>query len=96
MKKPIIFIANIKSTHNFLHFSQRFERDLEIFDNETTVFFQKMKKLLFLAVDSNKRRKENNLNSPNLSNIARGNLILKDCDIASYPCSNNGRSNLLF
>ena len=36
------------------------------------------------------------MNSPNLSNIAKGTLILKDCGIASYPCSNYGASNLLF
>ena len=37
MKKPIIFITNIKSTHNFLH--------LEISDNETTTFLKILWKL---------------------------------------------------
>ena len=46
-----------------------------------------MKKLHFLATDFEKSRKEKILNSPNLSNMARGALILKDCDIASYPYS---------
>ena len=40
-----------------------------------------MKKLRFLAVDFDKCRMENSLNSQNLSNMARGTLILKDCDI---------------
>ena len=35
-----------------------------------------------MATDFEKSRKEKILNSPNLSNIARGTLILKDCDIA--------------
>ena len=52
MKKPTIFITNIKSTQNFLHFYW----DLEIFDNETTVFFLKKKKLRFLVVDFDKYR----------------------------------------
>ena len=69
-------------------FSQRFERDLEICDNETTAFFKKNEKLRFMEADFDKCRKENNLNSLNLWNMARGTLILKDCDIASYPCSN--------
>ena len=55
-----------------------------------------MKELHFLETDFEKSRKEKILNSPNLSNMARGTLILKDCDIASYPCSNYGPSNLLF
>ena len=33
------------------------------------------------------------MNSPNLSNMVRGTLILKDCDIASYSCSNYGPQN---
>ena len=41
-----------------------------------------------MEADFDKCRKENNLNSLNLWNMARGTLILKDCDIASYPCSN--------
>ena len=49
-----------------------------------------------MVVDFDKCRKENNLNSLNLSNMARGALILKDCDIASYPCSNQGPSSLVF
>ena len=49
-----------------------------------------MKKLGFLAADFGKCRKEKFL-----SNMTRGTLILKDCDIASYPCSNYGPSNLL-
>ena len=36
------------------------------------------------------------MNSPNFSNIAKGTLIVKDCGIASYPCSNYGPSNLPF
>ena len=47
-----------------------------------------MKELPFLETDFEKSRKEKILNSPNLSNMARGALILKDCDIASYPYSN--------
>ena len=35
-----------------------------------------------MATDFEKSRKEKILNSPNLSNMARGTLILKDCDIA--------------
>ena len=41
-----------------------------------------------MAVDFDKCRKENNLNSLNLSNMARGTLILKGGDIGSYPYSN--------
>ena len=56
-----------------------------------------MKELRFLEADFEKRKKEKNLNSPNLSNrFVKGTLILKDCGIASYPCSNYGASNLLF
>ena len=55
-----------------------------------------MKKLRFLAADFEKCKMENILNSKNLSNLVRGALILKDCDIASYPSSNYGPSNLLF
>ena len=58
-------------------------------------FFKKMKKLHFLVTDFEKPRKEKILNSPNLSTMARVTLILKDCDISSYPCSNYGSSNLL-
>ena len=58
--------------------------------------FKKMKKLRFLASDFDKCRRENILNSTNLSNMARATLILKDCDIASYPCWNYRLSNLLF
>ena len=49
-----------------------------------------------MAADFEKRKKEKKKNSPNLSNIAKGTLILKDCGIASYPCSNYVASNLLF
>ena len=45
-----------------------------------------MKKLHFFASDFDKCRKEKKLNSTNLSNMARGTLVFKDCDIASYPC----------
>ena len=38
------------------------------------------KTTLFLAADFDKCTKERILNSPNLSNIARGTLILTDCD----------------
>ena len=58
--------------------------------------FKKMKKTHFLAADFEKRKKEQNLNSPNLLNITKGTLILKDWGIASYPCSNYGASKLLF
>ena len=61
-----------------------------------TALLKKMKNLHFLAIDFEKCRNENNLNSPNLSNMARGTLILKDWDIANYPSSNYGPSNLLF
>ena len=54
-----------------------------------------MKKLRLMVADFGKCRKEKNLNSPNLSNMASGNLMLKDCDTASYPCSYYGPSNLL-
>ena len=37
-----------------------------------TAIFKKMKKVLFLAADFGKCKKEKTLNSPNLSNIARG------------------------
>ena len=46
--------------------------------------FKKMKKLCFLVSDFDKCRKEKILNSTNLSNMARGTLILKDCDMVSY------------
>ena len=55
-----------------------------------------MKKLGFLTADFDKCRKEEIFNSLNLSNMTRGTLTLKDCDIASYPSSNYGPSNLLF
>ena len=55
-----------------------------------------MKKLYFLVADFKKSRKEKSLDSPNLSNMARGTLILKYFDIARYPCPNYGPSNLLF
>ena len=54
-----------------------------------------MKRRPFKVANFEKRKKENNLNSPNISNIAKVTLILKDCGIASYPCSNYGPSNLL-
>ena len=54
-----------------------------------------MKKLRFLAADFGKSREKKILNSPDLSNMAKGTLILKDCVIASYPCSNYGPLNLL-
>ena len=59
-------------------------------------FKKKKKKLRFLAADLHKCKKEKILNFPNLSNMARSTLILKDCNIASYPRSNYGPSNLLF
>ena len=71
-------------------------------DNKTTAFLnffknsKKMKKLRPLASDFEKCRKEKILNSTNLSNMIRGTLSLKDCDIASYPCWNYAPSNLLF
>ena len=40
-----------------------------------------MEKLHFLETDFEKSRKEKILNSPNLSNMASGTLIRKDCDI---------------
>ena len=45
MKKPTIFMTNIKSTHNFLHF----HKDLRSrnFNNVTTVFFKKWKNYAF-------------------------------------------------
>ena len=51
---------------------------------------------LLKAADFERCKKEKHLNSPNYSNITEGILILKDCGIASYPCSNYGPSNLLF
>ena len=87
MKKPTIFKTNIKSTHNFLHF----HKDLRYWN-----FWQWNDGLFKKAADFDKSRKEKILKSPNLSNMARGTLILKDCDIASYPYSNYGPSNLLF
>ena len=86
MKKPTIFITNIKSTHNFLHFHK---------DLRSRNFWQWNDGLL-KAADFVKHKKQNNLNSPNFSNITKGTLIVKDCDIAIYPCSNYGPSNLLF
>ena len=58
--------------------------------------FKKMKKLHFLVADFENRKKEKKFNSANLSNIAKGTLILKDCGVTSYPCSNYGSSNLQF
>ena len=58
--------------------------------------FLKNEKLRFLVAAFDKSRKEKILNSPDLSNMARGTLILKDRDVATYPCSNYGPSNLLF
>ena len=55
--------------------------------------FKKMKKLRFLAADVGKCEKEKILHSPNLPNMARGTLILKDYDIGTYPCSYYGSSN---
>ena len=81
-KKTLVFCIS------FLHFDDFltiFSKDLmKIFD-----FFKKMKKRI-LAADFDKCIKEKNLNSPNLSNNVRRTLILKDYDIASYPCSNYG------
>ena len=57
---------------------------------------KRKKKLCFLAAHFEKCKKEKLLNFPILSNMARGTLILKDCDTASYPCSNYGASHLLF
>ena len=48
------------------------------------------------AADFERRNKEKNLNSLNYSNITEGTLIVKDCGVASYPCSNYQPSNLLF
>ena len=59
-------------------------------------FLKNEKKLHFLAADFDKSRKQKLVNSMNLSNMTRGTLILKDCDIASHPCSNYWPSNLLF
>ena len=55
-----------------------------------------MKRRPLKRADVEKRKKEKKMNSPNFSNIAKGTLIVKDCGIASYPCSNYGPSNLLF
>ena len=55
-----------------------------------------MKKLRFLAADFEKCKKGKILDSPNLSNMVRGTLILKAEDIASCPCSTYGPLNLLF
>ena len=94
MKKPLVFITNIKSSHNFLHF----RKDLRSINswqwNDGPL--KKNWRNRFLAADFETCKKEKILNSPNLSNMARGTLILKDCDITSYPCSNYGPSNLLF
>ena len=88
MKKPTIFITNIKSTHNFLHFhkdlgSRNFWQwnDALFWKNEKTTLYAFWRPIL-----TNKKK----MNSPNLSNMVRGTLILKDCDIASYSCSNYG------
>ena len=51
-KKLTIFITNIKSTHSFYIFTKIWH--LEIFDNETTAFFLKMKKLCYLASNFDK------------------------------------------
>ena len=94
MKKQTIFVTNIKSTHNFLHF----QKDLRSknFWQWNDGLFLKMKKLRFLTADFDKCRMEKIQNYPNLSKKDRGTLILKDCGIASYPCSNYEPSNLLF
>ena len=59
-------------------------------------FKKKEKNYAFWRLILDKCKKEKNLNSQNLSNMARGTLILKDCDIACYPYSNYGPPNLLF
>ena len=45
-----------------------------------------MKKLRFLASDFDKCRKGKYFEFYEFVNMARATLILKDCDIASYPC----------
>ena len=50
-----------------------------------------MKKLHFLETDFEKSRKEKILNSPNLSNMASGTLIRKDCDIQVIFAQTTGR-----
>ena len=92
MKKPTIFITNIKSTHSSYIFTMIWH--LETFGNETLK--KKQKKLRFLTSDFDKCRKKKILNFTNFSNMVRGTAILKDCDIASYSCWNYGPSNLLF
>ena len=64
-KKPSVFITNIKSFHNFLHF----HKDLRsrIFLTMKRQPFKKKKNLRFLAADFEKCKKEEILNSPNLS-----------------------------
>ena len=44
-----------------------------------------------MATDFEKSRKKKILNSPNLSNMARGALILKDCDIEVILAQTTGR-----
>ena len=92
--KPPVFITNIKSSHNFPHF----HKDLRSrnFGQWNSGPLKKMKKLRFLAADFEKCKKGKKLNFSNLSNMARSTLILKDCDIGSYPCSKYRPSNLLF
>ena len=57
-----------------------------------------MKGRPFLKYDKtrlfDKCKKEKKLNSPDLSNMTRGTLIVEDCDKAIYPCSNYRPSNL--
>ena len=62
IQKPPVFITNIKSTHNFLHFHKNLR---------SKSLLKKVKKLRFSAADSDKCRKEKILNSLNLSNMAR-------------------------
>ena len=49
-----------------------------------------MKGRPFLKYDKtrlfDKCKKEKKLNSPDLSNMTRGTLIVEDCDKAIYPC----------
>ena len=49
IQKPPVFITNIKSTHNFLHFHKNLR---------SKGLLKKVKKLGFLAADSDKCRKE--------------------------------------
>ena len=81
MQKPPVFIKISKVLRTSYIFTKIW--DLEIFDNETTAILKSVKW-------------KKKLNSPNFSNITKGTLIVKDCDIAIYPCSNYGPSNLLF